>query len=54
MLQKQRQDEKRKIQEAIYLSKREEAKQSKAVKVQLEHRRQQIEQKTEQDNKMKN
>jgi hypothetical protein len=39
VLQKQRQDEKRKIQEAIFLSKREEAKQTKAVKQQLQHRR---------------
>jgi len=54
VLQKQRQDEKRKIQEAIYLSKREEAKQTKAVKAQLEQRRQQIELKNEHDNKMKN
>jgi len=36
------------------LSKREEAKQSKAVKAQLEQRRQAIEMKTEQDNKLKN
>lgn len=54
VIQKQRQDEKRKIQEAIYLSKREEAKQAKAVKAQLEQRRQQIEMKHEQDNKIKN
>ncbi len=54
IIQKQRQDEKRKIQEAIYLSKREEAKQTKAVKAQLESRRAQIEAKTEQDNKLKN
>lgn len=54
IIQKQRQDEKRKIQEAIYLSKREEAKQSKAVKAQLESRRAQIEMKTDQDNKLKN
>lgn len=54
ILQKQRQDEKKKIQEAIYLSKREEAKQTKAVKAQLEQRRQAIEMRTEQDNKMKN
>ena len=36
------------------MSKREEAKQSKAVKAQLEQRRQAIEMKTEQDNKLKN
>jgi hypothetical protein len=36
------------------LSKREEAKQSKAVKAQLEQRRQAIEMKTDQDNKVKN
>jgi hypothetical protein len=36
------------------LSKREEAKQSKAVKAQLEQRRQAIEMKTDQDNKLKN
>lgn len=34
MLQKQRQEEKRKIQEAIFLSKKEEAKQTKIVKMQ--------------------
>lgn len=54
ILQKQRQDEKKKIQEAIYLSKREEAKQTKAVKAQLEQRRHAIEMKNEHDNKMKN
>ena len=32
MVQKQRQEEKRKIQEAIYLSKKEEAKQAKMIK----------------------
>lgn len=36
------------------MSKREEAKQSKAVKAQLEQRRQAIEMKTDQDNKLKN
>ena len=36
------------------MSKREEAKQSKAVKAQLEQRRHAIEMKTDQDNKLKN
>ena len=54
MIQKTRQEEKRKIQEAIYLSKREEAKQAKAVKAQLESRRAQIDMRVDQDNKMKN
>ena len=36
------------------MSKREEAKQSKAVKAQLEQRRQAIEMKTDQDNELKN
>lgn len=54
VLQKQRQDEKRKIQEAIFLSKREEAKQTKVVKQQLYQRRMQLEIKADQDNRMKN
>lgn len=34
MMNKQRQEEKRKVQEAIYLSKREEAKQAKIIREQ--------------------
>jgi len=36
MVNKQRQEEKRKVQEAIYLSKKEEAKQTKIIKSQNE------------------
>ena len=36
MVNKQRQEEKRKVQEAIYLSKKEEAKQTKTIKGQNE------------------
>lgn len=54
MVNKQRQDEKRKITEAIYLSKLEEAKQTKMMKQQNEQRKRQINMKVEQENKMKN
>lgn len=39
MMSKQRQDEKRKVQEAIYLSKREEAKQTKIIKQQNDQKK---------------
>ena len=54
MLTKQRQDEKRKVQEAIYLSKREEAKQTKMVRSQNEQKKRHMEFKMEQENRMKN
>jgi len=38
-IMKQRENEKRKIQEAIYLSKKEEVKQTKAIKGAFAHRR---------------
>lgn len=54
MIQKQRQEEKRKIQEAIFLSKQEEAKQTKMIKQQNEQRKRFINNKIENENKMKN
>ena len=51
---KQRQDEKRKVQEAIFQSKREEAKQSKIVKQQNEQKKKFQNFKIEQENRMKN
>ena len=53
-LSKQRQEEKRKIAEAIYLSKMEEAKQAKFQKQQNEQKKRSITMKIEQDNKIKN
>ena len=54
MIQKQRAEEKRKVQKAIYLSKTEEAKQAKIVKVQNEQLIRHQEFKVETENKMKN
>jgi len=51
---KQRQEEKRKVQEAIFQSKREEAKQSKIVKQQNEQKKKFQHFKIEQENRMKN
>jgi hypothetical protein len=53
-LNKQRQDEKRKVQEAIFQSKREEAKQTKIVKQQNEQKKKFTHFKIEQENRMKN
>ena len=54
MLNKQRQEEKRKVQEAIYLSKREEAKQSKIEKAQNDQKKRHMNFKIEEENRMKN
>ncbi len=54
MIQKQRQDEKRKIQEAIYLSKKEEAKQTKQIKLANEQVKRHLFNRIESENKMKN
>ena len=51
---KQRADEKRKVQEAIFQSKREEAKQSKIIKQQNEQKKKFQNFKVEQENRMKN
>jgi len=51
---KQRADEKRKVQEAIFQSKREEAKQSKIIKQQNEQKKKFQNFKIEQENRMKN
>ena len=53
-LNKQRADEKRKVQEAIFQSRREEAKQSKIVKQQNEQKKKFNSFKHEQENRMKN
>ena len=53
-LNKQRQEEKRKVQEAIFQSKREEAKQSKIMKQQNEQKKKFNLFKVEQENRMKN
>ena len=53
-LNKQRADEKRKVQEAIFQSKREEAKQSKIIKQQNEQKKKFQSFKVEQENRMKN
>ena len=47
-------DERRKVQEAIYLSKQEEGKQTKIQMQQLEQKRKHMEFKFETENKMKN
>jgi hypothetical protein len=54
MLNKQRQDEKRKVQEAIFLSKKEEAKQSKIIRSQNDQKKRHMNFKVEQENRMKN
>lgn len=54
MLKKQRVDEKRKVQEAIFLSKKEEAKQSKIIRSQNDQKKRLMNFKVEQENKMKN
>lgn len=54
MIQKQRAEEKRKVQKAIYLSKTEEAKQTKIVRAQNEQQIRHHEFKVETENKMKN
>ena len=54
MIQKQRQEEKRKIQEAIFLSKQEEAKQAKLIKQQNEQRKRFINSRIENENRVKN
>jgi hypothetical protein len=54
MLNKQRIDEKRKVQEAIFLSKKEEAKQSKIIRTQNDQKKRHMNFKIEQENKMKN
>ena len=54
MMSKQRQDEKRKVQEAIYLSKREEAKQTKIIKQQNDQKKRHQDFKVENENRMKN
>lgn len=53
-VQKQRADEKRKVQEAIFQSRREEAKQSKIIKQQNEQKKKFQSFKVEQENRMKN
>lgn len=54
MLNKQRQDEKRKVQEAIFLSKKEEAKQAKIIRSQNDQKKRHMNFKVEQENRMKN
>lgn len=54
MLSKQRYDEKKKVQDALMLQKKEEAKQSKMVKQQNEVKKRQNNFRMEQENKMKN
>jgi len=54
MIQKQRADEKRKVQKAIYMSKTEEAKQTKIQRAQNEQQIRHNEFKIETENKMKN
>ena len=53
-INKQRADEKRKVQEAIFQSKREEAKQAKILKHQNEQKKKFTHFKIEQENRMKN
>ena len=53
-MQKNRRDEKRKVQDAIYMSKREEAKQSKMIKSQNDAKKRHMHFKHEQENRMKN
>lgn len=53
-INRQRADEKRKVQEAIFQSKREEAKQSKIIKQQNEQKKKFQNFKVEQENRMKN
>ena len=53
-INKQRADEKRKVQEAIFQSKREEAKQAKIIKHQNEQKKKFTHFKIEQENRMKN
>ena len=54
MLSKQRYDEKKKVQDALLLQKKEEAKQSKMIKQQNEQKQRQNQFRVEQENKMKN
>jgi hypothetical protein len=54
MIQKQRAEEKKKVQKAIYLSKLEEAKQTKIQQAQNEQQIRHHEFKLETENKMKN
>ena len=53
MVNKQRQEEKRKVQEAIFLSKREEAKQTKIVRSQNDQKKRHQDFKVETENRMK-
>ena len=53
-MQKNRREEKRKVQDAIYMSKREEAKQSKMIKSQNDAKKRHMQFKHEQENRMKN
>ena len=53
-MQKNRREEKRKVQDAIYMSKREEAKQSKMIKSQNDAKKRHMHFKHEQENRMKN
>ena len=53
-LNRQRQDEKRKVQEAIFQSRREEGKQAKIIKQQNDQKKKFNNFKVEQENRMKN
>ena len=54
MLSKQRYEEKKKVQDALLLQKKEEAKQTKMIKHQNEQKKRQNNYRVEQENKMKN